>query len=189
MTFVPDLESKDFAPALAFSVTGPNGELKRTMNIFHKLAHSQAAFDALASATRITLYDMKLDPVLRELAICTVTRLTGATYAYHHHISLTRNLGVDAGKLLAMPVYRDHPAFDDRERAVMRFAEELTTKVEASDAVKESLAAFLNVEERVELSWAIAFYNAVARVVSACDVKVEDVVPQDNTLAHYAKAS
>jgi alkylhydroperoxidase family enzyme len=136
----------------------------------------------LASATRATLYDMKLDPVLRELAICTVTRLAGATYPYQQHIGAAQRLGVDPAKLLALPVYRLHPVFTDQERAVMSFAEELTTRVEASKELKDRIAAFLSIEERVELSWTVGFYNAVARVVSACDVQIEDVRPESSPI-------
>jgi len=180
MTFVPDVGPEEFGPDLRYAVTGPNGELRRTFNIFHKLAHSPVVFQALASATRATLSEMKLDPVLRELAICTVTRLAGAAYPYHQHIGAARRLGIDDAKLLALPVYRLHPAFTDQERAVMSFAEELTTRVEASKEVKEFLASFLSVEERVELSWTVGFYNAVARVVSACDVQIEAVRPESS---------
>src|ERR1700736_4172677 len=140
MTFVPDLGPEEFGPEVVYAVTGPNGELRRTFNIFHKLAHSPVVFQMLATATRVTLYDMKLDPVLRELAICTVTRLAGAAYPYHQHIGAARRLGVDDAKLLALPVYRLHPAFTVEERAVMSFAEELTTCVEASKELKDRIA-------------------------------------------------
>jgi alkylhydroperoxidase family enzyme len=182
VTFVPDLGPEEFGPEVRYAVTGPNGELRRTFNIFHKLAHSPAVFQMLVSSTRMTLYHMKLDPVLRELAICTVTRLAGATYPYQQHIGAARRLGIDDAKLLALPVYRLHPAFTDQERAVMCFAEELTTRAEASQGVKERVASFLSVEERVELAWTIGFYNAVARVASACDVQIEAVRPESSPI-------
>jgi alkylhydroperoxidase family enzyme len=182
MTFVPDIAPAEFGPELAYAVTGPNGELRRTFNIFHKLAHSPAVFKTMAAATRVTLSDMKLDPVLRELAICTVTRLTGALYPYHQHIGAAQRLGVDPAKLLALPVYRAHPAFSDEERAVMHFAEELTTRVEASRELKGQIATFLSAEERVELTWTVSFYNAVARLTLACDVPIEDVRPESSPI-------
>jgi alkylhydroperoxidase family enzyme len=182
MTFVPDLGPEEFGSELVYAVTGPNGELQRTFNIFHKLAHSPVVFRTLALATRATLSDMKLDPVLRELAICTVTRVAGAAYPYHQHIGAARRLGIDDAKLLALPVYRQHPAFTDQERAVMAFAEELTTRVETTKEVQERVASFLNVEERVELSWTIGFYNAVARVAAACDVQIEAVRPEGSPI-------
>ena len=180
MTFVPDLGPAEFGPELAYAVTTPDGERRRTFNIFHKLAHSPAVFQMLASATRATLYELKLDPVLRELAICTVTRLTGATYPYQQHIGAARRLGIDDAKLLALPVYRQHPAFTDHERSVIEFAEELTMHIEPSKVIKERVASFLSIEERVELTWTIGFYNAVARVACACEVEIEAVRPESS---------
>ena len=180
MTFVPDIGPAEFAPELAYAVTCADGECRRTFNIFHKLAHSPAVFQMLASATRATLYELKLDPVLRELAICTVTRLTGATYPYRQHIGAARRLGIEDAKLLALPVYRQHPAFTDQERSVMGFAEELTMHVKSSNEFKERVASLLSIEERVELAWIIGFYNAVARVASACDVEIEAVRPESS---------
>jgi alkylhydroperoxidase family enzyme len=182
MTFVPDLGPEEFGPEVAYAVTGPDGERRRTFNIFHKLAHSPVVFQMLVAATRATLYDMKLDPVLRELAICTVTRLTGAAYPYQQHIGAAQRLGIEAAKLLALAVYRQHPAFTDQERSVMAFAEELTIRVEPSKETQERIAAFLSIEERVELTWTIGFYNAVARVASACDVAIEAVRPESSPI-------
>jgi alkylhydroperoxidase family enzyme len=56
----------------------------------------------------------------------------------------------------------------------------LTTRAEASKEMKERVASFLSVEERVELAWTIGFYNAVARVASACDVQIEAVRPESS---------
>jgi alkylhydroperoxidase family enzyme len=188
MTFVPDVAPEEFGPEVAYAVTGPDGERRRTFNIFHKLAHSPAVFRTLAAATRATLYDMKLDPVLRELAICTVTRLTGATYPHHQHLAAARRLGVDDAKLRALPAYLLHPAFTDRERTVMGFAEELTTRAQVSRELKERIASFLSVEERVELCWTVGFYNAVARITSACDVQIEEVRPESSPV-HQVRES
>ena len=189
MTFVPDLGPAEFAPELAYAVTGPDGELRRTYNIFHKLAHSPVVFRMLASVTGDTLYEMKLNPALRELAICTVTRLTGATYPHQQHIDTARRLGIEDAKLFALPVYRRHPAFTDQERSVMEFAEEVTMHVHPSKEVKERVAAFLSIEERVELAWTIGFYNAVARITSACDVEIEAVRPESSPIRPAIRAS
>jgi alkylhydroperoxidase family enzyme len=187
MTFVPDLGPEEFAPDVAYAVTGPDGELRRTFNIFHKLAHSPVVFQTLVAATRATLHDTRLDPVLRELAICTVTRITGATYPHHQHTGAARRLGIDEAKLLALPVYQLHPAFSDQERAVMSFAEELTIRAGVSEELKQRVACFLSIEERVELSWAVGFYNAVARVASVCDVRIEDVRPESSPVSPRAE--
>jgi alkylhydroperoxidase family enzyme len=182
MPFLPDLPPEDFTENLRYAVTSETGEICRTFNIFHKLAHSPAVFTIVSEATAATLSDLKLDPILRELAICTVTRLTEATYPYHRHILRAKSLGVDETKLLALPVYKTHPAFGEEERVVMAFAEQLTEHAHASPELKARLAQVLGYQERVELAWTIGFYNAVARLTSACEVEVESEIPEGNAL-------
>ena len=103
MPFVPDLEPEYFDPTTAMAVTGPDGELKRTWNIYHKLAHSPIANFAVMSSTRTLLTQMKLNPVFRELAICTVARITDAAYSYTHHIALARVVNISEEKLMSKP--------------------------------------------------------------------------------------
>lgn len=182
MSFIPDVPPEDFAGELQYSVTRGDGGQCRTASIFHKLAHSPAVFLAVADATSTTLRKMKLDPELRELAICTVTQINRATYPYFRHIDLSQKLGISNEKLLALPVYEGHPVFSDKERAVIAFARELTESAHASDEAKQRVAQFLDHAERVELAWTISFYNAVSRVTSACEVEPEAGPADGNAL-------
>jgi alkylhydroperoxidase family enzyme len=182
MPFVTDVASEDFAPELQYSVAGDDGAHVRTASIFHKLAHSPAVFLALADATASTLRKMKLDPELRELAICTVTQINRATYPYSRHIMLSQKLGIDDEKLLALSVYEHHPVFSEKERAVIAFARELTEESHISAEAKTRVAQFLDPAERVELAWTVGFYNAVSRITSACDVELEAEPAPGNAL-------
>jgi alkylhydroperoxidase family enzyme len=173
MSFVPDIPPEDFAPELQYAVKDADGATCRTASIFHKLAHSPAVFLALADATSSTLRQMKLDPELRELAICTVTQINRATYPYGRHIQMSQQMEISQEKLLALPVYASHPVFSEKERAVIGFARELTEGSHASPEAKQRVAQFLDYTERVELAWTIGFYNAVSRLTTACEVELE----------------
>lgn len=178
MPFVPDVPPAEFPAELSYAVTTADGRTCRTFNIFHKIVHSPAVFKALADVTAMTLNDLTLDPVLRELAICTVTRLTRATYPHHRHLEVARRVGIDAAKLAVLPEYLHNPAFSAQERAVMAAAEELTKACRISPKLQAELAEFLDYEQRVELAWTIGFYNAVARLANTCEVEIETVAPE-----------
>jgi alkylhydroperoxidase family enzyme len=173
MSFVPDIPPEDFAPELQYAVRLDVGGHCRTASIFHKVAHSPAVFLALADATSSTLRKMKLDPELRELAICTVTSINRATYPYSRHVQMSQQLGISEEKLLALPVGERHPAFSDKERAVLCFARELTVQSWVSPETKAWIAGHFDHAERVELAWTVGFYNAVSRLTNACDVELE----------------
>ena len=66
--------------------------------------------------------ELSLSPLLRELAICVVARLTGADYEYHHHAPELKKAGASDEQLADLDE-RDaaavSPHYDDLQRAVM----------------------------------------------------------------------
>ena len=115
----------------------------------------------------------QLDPKLRELALLTVGRLTGADYELVHHWNMALRLGVKHEQLQQLVRFETSPEFNQDERAVMRYAVEATTNVNVSDETFEALRRFLDNRRIVELVMNVAMYNAVARVIVPCGVELE----------------
>jgi alkylhydroperoxidase family enzyme len=115
----------------------------------------------------------QLDPKLRELALLTVGRLTGANYELVHHWNMALRLGVKHQQLQQLDRFPTSPEFNQDERAVMRYAAEATTNVNVSDETFEALRRFLDNRRIVELVMNVAMYNAVARVIVPCSVELE----------------
>ena len=173
MSFVDAVPLADFPAELAYTIESADGAHERTLDIFHKLAHSAPVFNSFTDATAATLTQLKLDPQLRELVICKVTLLNEADYPHHRHVILSRALGVADDRLLALPVFEKHPIFDDREKAALQFTTELVRNRRVTDATKNAVAAYFDQRERVELTWVVGFYQAVSMFTSACEVAIE----------------
>lgn len=178
--FCSDLEPADFPESLANVVTSSDGTFKRALNILHKLAHSPITAEMVLNCTKGVLLGLKLDPAYREIAVCRVAQIHGSSYQYMHHLAAARRAGVEEIKLKALPVWREHPSFSDNDRIILQFAEELTAN-NVSQQTKERIISLLPLEERVELSWVIAFYGAIARVLTVLGVQVEAPEPQVDT--------
>jgi len=120
--------------------------------------------------------EFAIDPRLKEIAICTVARLTGADYEFVHHWPEYVKAGGDASleSRLDDPqaASRDN-AFSTDERLAMRYAVAMTREVQVSDALFAELEARLSTAEIVELTAAIACYNMVARLLVALEVEKE----------------
>src|SRR4029077_19750000 len=86
----------------------------------------------------------QLDPKLRELALMTVGRLTGAEYEFVHHWNISLKVGVRRDQLEQLADYAASPAFNDQERTVMRYAEEATRNVRVSEVTFDALRGFLD---------------------------------------------
>jgi alkylhydroperoxidase family enzyme len=115
----------------------------------------------------------RLDPTLRELAICTVGRLTGAEYEFVHHWNLALGVGVRRDQLEALADFERSPAFNEQERAVIRYAVEATSNVKVGDATFSALRGFLDDRRIMELAMNVAFYNLVVRIIVPMGVELE----------------
>ncbi|HEY7294157.1 MAG TPA: carboxymuconolactone decarboxylase family protein [Dehalococcoidia bacterium] len=145
----------------------------RVGNIFRTLAHSPNLLHQFMRFGNAILNRSQLDPRLRELAILTVGRVTQAVYEYDHHVAIARRVGVTEQQIDALPVWERYPAFDERERAVIRYAEAVTRDVRVPDTVFDACHDFLGDEQMVELTLTIGFYNLVVRFLEPMQVELE----------------
>lgn len=120
--------------------------------------------------------EFTVSPRLKEIAICTVARLTGADYEFNHHWPEYVRAGGDES-LRARIQDPDSAAtdtrFSDDERLAIRYATAMTRDVRVPDSLFRLLAARFPPTELVELTAAIATYNMVARFLVALEVQDE----------------
>lgn len=130
-------------------------------------------WNALLGAVR---REFAVDARVKEIAICTVARLTGAEYEFTHHWpEYVKAGGNDAlrAKLDDPARAADDPAFRDDERLAIRYATAMTRAVAVPDDLFAKLRARWSEPEVVELTAAIAAYNMVARFLVALEVENE----------------
>jgi alkylhydroperoxidase family enzyme len=118
--------------------------------------------------------DMELSPRVRELAVCAVARITKAPYEWYQHAPEFLAAGGPQQHLDALDdvdaAVRDTALFDDRERAALQLAIEMTRNVQVADATLQRVRELFGDRQLVELVGAIATYNMVARFLEALGV-------------------
>ena len=119
------------------------------------------------------LTKQELDAHLRELAILRVAHLTGANYEWTQHVPLAKETGVTDAQVAALPQGADSDAFNELEKRVIRFTDEVTQDVKASAETFAALEKDLGPRQMVELALAIGFYGMVARVMESFEVELE----------------
>jgi AhpD family alkylhydroperoxidase len=124
----------------------------------------------LGSAVR---FKSELDGGLRELAICLVSRLTGCEYEWLGHRRLALQEGLSEAQLDSLLDWRHSAGFDERQRAVLGLAEELTRSVSVSDATFSAVSSVLPPRQIVELVATVAYYNMVSRFLVGLDIDLE----------------
>jgi 4-carboxymuconolactone decarboxylase len=142
------------------------------LNIFRMLAHSERTARGFVRLGNALLFRGALDPVLREIAIIRTGRHSRAAYEVFQH----EKIGRDAGMTEAMVAGLrdgDLAAFDETQKLVIRFTDEVVTTVKASDTTFAALAKVLSPEAMVELTIAIGYYMMVSRFLETMGVDGE----------------
>jgi uncharacterized peroxidase-related enzyme len=142
----------------------------RMMNIHRMMAHRPKMLRRRSAFSKVLNDENLVERRLRELALLTVGRLTRGVYEYHHHAEFARQAGVTVEQMIALPIWENHPIFTERERAVIRYAEQMTRDIQVTDAAFAELSRFFSKEEIVDLTLLIAHYNSTVRFLEALQV-------------------
>jgi len=128
-------------------------------------AHSGAVFGALTALEIGMERAQRVDERLRMLAELRVAALVGCRFCLDIGSALTLKLGIPEVQLRQLNDYATSPAFSAKEKAVLRYADQMTaTPVVVDDAEITALRSYFDDTQLVELSAAIAHENLRARL-------------------------
>ena len=143
------------------------------LHIFAALANVPNLLDPLLTFTGEMREGAVIEARLRELAIMTVALATGATYEFNHHWNSALKAGLRREQLEQLANAETSDAFDERERAIVRYARETTLSLKVSDETWSALRTHFSVREAMDVVMAVAWYNAVARVLLPMEIEIE----------------
>ncbi|MFI4976768.1 MAG: carboxymuconolactone decarboxylase family protein [Caulobacterales bacterium] len=149
------------------------------LNIFSMLGHSGEMIDGFTKLGTQILNFSSLDPVLREIAILRVGVLSKARYEVFQHERISRQIGMSDALIAATHEGPQAAAFDELQRLVMAFTDDVVRNVRASDATFEPLKARLTYKQLQELTITIGYYMLVSRFLETFDVDIESGAPPE----------
>lgn len=110
---------------------------------------------------------------LRELAILRVGDLAQAEYEFTQHTRIALRSGVRQRQIDEISDWAASAEFDEQERAILRYTDEVARDVKVKDETFAKLKDFLGEHAIVELTTAIGFYGMVSRILVALQVELE----------------
>jgi AhpD family alkylhydroperoxidase len=121
----------------------------------------------LAKAATRELDAADIDLRLRELIRIRASQINGCAYCVDMHTKDARAIGESEQRLYALPVWREAPFFDDRERAALAYTEAVTLLArnpEPTDVYREVAAQFRPEEVAALLSLIVTInaWNALS---------------------------
>jgi len=117
----------------------------------------------------------KLNPVLRELAQTRAGWAVGSQFVFSQHCKSLRGLKVSEERIAAIPNWQVADCYDDKERAVLAYADCLTVGLgRTPQAVFDKLKSFLSDEEVMELTYITSLYAMHAVMTKALRLEWDD---------------
>ena len=143
------------------------------LNLFKVLAHCPHIGRNWMRLGNSILREEDLSPKLRQLAILRVGHLAWSEYEFTKHTAVGLRLGVTKEQIDAISDWATSTAFNDEERAVLGYTDEVAQKVKVDDDTFARLRAFLDEPAIVKLTTTIGYYGMVCRVLVALQVELE----------------
>jgi AhpD family alkylhydroperoxidase len=142
-------------------------------HIFLALANIPNLLDPLLSFTSEMRHGSVIEVRLRELSIVTVGLVTKCDYEFDHHWNSALAAGLRREQLEQLADFETSSEFDDRERAIIRYAREVTLSIEVADQTWTDLRRHLSQREAMDIMMAVAWYNAVVRMLIPLQIEQE----------------
>jgi alkylhydroperoxidase family enzyme len=112
--------------------------------------------------------------VLRELGQTRVGWAKASQFVFSQHCKSLRGLKVSEEKIAAIPNWQIADCFDDKERAVLAYADCLAAGGRTPDAVFDKLKTFLDDETILEFTYIVAMYDMHAVMTKALRLEFDD---------------
>jgi alkylhydroperoxidase family enzyme len=120
--------------------------------------------------------DRKLDPKLRELGQTRAGFAVGSQFVFSQHCKASRDAGLTAEQVEAIPAWSVATCFSPIERAVLAYTDALVLeRGRVPDPVFEALKAELSDEEILELTYITCTYMMHAVMSRALRLEYDDV--------------
>jgi 4-carboxymuconolactone decarboxylase len=147
------------------------GHLIRT--VAHTSPEALQAWIGLAWALR---KNTALSDARRELITVRVTQLARCEYEFSHHFEEALTVGLGRDELDDLATWRDSSHFDDTQRALLAYVDELVTSSSVTDDTFARLEAALgenSAQQMVDITMVVGFYGMVAKVLNAFETPLE----------------
>jgi uncharacterized peroxidase-related enzyme len=163
MALVTYVSNQSAADKIKPVFEGMEKKLGAVPNVFRAMAHNPEMLEAFLNLNS-TLARTQLNGKLRELAYIKTSELNGCDYCLHHHRALGKKAGLNDRQVAETAQLQESDAYNELERDVMRYAEQVTRHINVDDALFNRLKQHLSEREIVELAMAVGIANFTNRV-------------------------
>jgi alkylhydroperoxidase family enzyme len=131
-------------------------------------------FAQAASNMAFTIrFNAKTPRKLLELIIMRTAQIAGSRYEINQHIPLSKMCGYSDAQIAALPNWKTATLFDDKERALLSYVEEMAHGGDVDDSTFAALHKYFDPQEIVEITYTVGSYYANALLTKALRIEPE----------------
>ena len=145
----------------------------RVLNVHHTFAHAPKLSRASMQMAMGLRFETSTPRLFIEIAIVRAAQLARGVYELQQHIPMLLAEGFSPAKLDALPAWRDSTLFDDKERALLAYVDEMADHGNVTDATFARLGQFFTPTQVMELSFAAGIYYGTALIMNALRIELE----------------
>jgi uncharacterized peroxidase-related enzyme len=163
MALVRYIPTQEAAEAVRAQFERMEGRGHEVPNFLRTLAHSPEVLEGFL-ALNGALNPMELDPKLRELAYIRASEINSCGYCLQHHKKAGRKAGLDERQVNETEGSDSGGIYDNLQKDVLQYAEEVTRSVAVTDALVDRLKQRLTERQFLELAVTVALANFTNRI-------------------------
>lgn len=143
------------------------------INVIKMVANSPVVFDSFVEMGAGLLIEAALDSMYREYAILRVAIVNRCRYEWAQHVPIAMAAGISLEKVAAVTDWESSDMFDEKERIILAFTDEVLQHTRPSEKTFDAASAFLSRQSLTELVFSIGYWNMVAYMLNTMDVELE----------------
>jgi 4-carboxymuconolactone decarboxylase len=145
----------------------------RLLNLHHVFGHAPKLSKASAAMAYGLRYETSVGRLWIEIAIVRAAQHARGVYEEVQHRPMLLAEGYSEEKYNALQNWRNSKLFDDKERALLAYTDEMCDHGDVSDATFAAMEKFFDAQQILELSFAIGTYYGTALVMNALQIQLE----------------
>ena len=170
MALLPYLDEKDASPeVLRILKSG-----RVVLNVQRMTANAQKIFLVRSRLSNALFTQISIAPKLREIAILRTAKDCHSVYEWTQHVPAAKHVGVTDEQIAAIENWQSAECFNDVERLVLQFTDEVNANVKASRETLDALKKHLGASEIIELLIIIGHWRQTASILETTEVELED---------------
>jgi 4-carboxymuconolactone decarboxylase len=143
------------------------------INLHLTIGHAPKVAKARRALSGMLRRDAKTPRLLRELIIIRTAQIVRSDYELNQHIPMALKVGLSQQQLDEVANWRDSKLFDERQRAVLAYIEQLLAGGDVDDATFAAFANHFTPEEIIEISVLATNYYGTGLLTRALKIQVE----------------